>query len=72
MCRAPVGECDLPEFCWGNSQYCPNDVFLQDGVECYNGQVSEINPNFPKFLDAMKFAVITLNTYSSRRNKVRI
>ena len=41
MCRAPVGECDLPEFCWGDSQYCPEDVYLQDGVECYNGQVSE-------------------------------
>ena len=39
MCRAPTGECDLPEFCWGDSQYCPEDVFLEDGVECYNGQV---------------------------------
>lgn len=40
LCRASVGECDLPEFCWGNDAQCPKDVYVQDGVDCYNGQVS--------------------------------
>ncbi|CEF59739.1 Neu3 [Strongyloides ratti] len=34
MCRLPKSECDLPEFCDGNSQYCPADFYIQDGVHC--------------------------------------
>ncbi|XP_052225376.1 disintegrin and metalloproteinase domain-containing protein 12-like isoform X2 [Dreissena polymorpha] len=38
LCRAQVGECDLPEFCLGDNPACPSDVFLQDGLQCGNGQ----------------------------------
>ncbi|XP_028254716.1 disintegrin and metalloproteinase domain-containing protein 12 isoform X2 [Parambassis ranga] len=34
MCREPLGECDLPEFCTGSSPYCPPNVFLQNGQPC--------------------------------------
>ncbi|XP_078100607.1 disintegrin and metalloproteinase domain-containing protein 12 isoform X3 [Sander vitreus] len=34
MCRDPLGECDLPEFCTGSSPYCPPNVFLQNGEPC--------------------------------------
>uniref|UniRef100_A0A0N5BJR2 Peptidase M12B domain-containing protein n=1 Tax=Strongyloides papillosus TaxID=174720 RepID=A0A0N5BJR2_STREA len=34
MCRSPKSDCDLPEFCDGNSQYCPADFYVQDGVHC--------------------------------------
>ncbi|XP_059506835.1 disintegrin and metalloproteinase domain-containing protein 12-like isoform X3 [Stegostoma tigrinum] len=37
MCRAPMGECDLPEFCTGNFSNCPENVYLQDGHTCSNG-----------------------------------
>ncbi|XP_070767593.1 disintegrin and metalloproteinase domain-containing protein 12 [Enoplosus armatus] len=34
VCRDPLGECDLPEFCTGTSPYCPPNVFLQNGEPC--------------------------------------
>ncbi|XP_070823312.1 disintegrin and metalloproteinase domain-containing protein 15 isoform X2 [Chaetodon trifascialis] len=34
VCREPLGECDLPEFCTGASPYCPPNVFLQNGEPC--------------------------------------
>ncbi|XP_062271302.1 disintegrin and metalloproteinase domain-containing protein 12 isoform X2 [Scomber scombrus] len=34
MCREPIGECDLPEFCTGSSPHCPPNVFLQNGEPC--------------------------------------
>ncbi|XP_059144939.1 disintegrin and metalloproteinase domain-containing protein 9-like isoform X2 [Physella acuta] len=38
LCRAPGGECDLAEFCDGQSEHCPTDVFLQNGLQCKGGQ----------------------------------
>lgn len=38
QCRAASSECDLPEFCNGTTEFCPDDVFDQDGRECMAGQ----------------------------------
>uniref|UniRef100_M3ZZF7 ADAM metallopeptidase domain 15 n=1 Tax=Xiphophorus maculatus TaxID=8083 RepID=M3ZZF7_XIPMA len=37
VCREPLGECDLPEYCTGSSPHCPPNVFLQNGEACRNG-----------------------------------
>ncbi|KAK8395223.1 hypothetical protein O3P69_006145 [Scylla paramamosain] len=37
-CRSSVHECDLPEYCTGDSEYCPSDVFKADGHQCQHGQ----------------------------------
>ncbi|XP_013855055.1 disintegrin and metalloproteinase domain-containing protein 15, partial [Austrofundulus limnaeus] len=37
VCREPLGDCDLPEFCTGSSPYCPPNVFLQNGEPCEEG-----------------------------------
>lgn len=37
VCRQPLGECDLPEYCTGSSPYCPPNVFLQNGEACQDG-----------------------------------
>lgn len=36
VCRASAGECDLPEYCTGASQDCPDDSFQMNGKPCYN------------------------------------
>ncbi|KAF7991409.1 hypothetical protein HCN44_002971 [Aphidius gifuensis] len=38
QCRSSNHECDLPEYCTGSSEYCPNDVFKIDGDSCSNGK----------------------------------
>ena len=40
LCRAAASECDLPEFCHGNTEWCPSDVHKQNGLTCDNEQVS--------------------------------
>ncbi|KAL0129837.1 hypothetical protein PUN28_001827 [Cardiocondyla obscurior] len=37
-CRSAEHECDLPEFCTGQSEYCPSDVFKMDGETCSVGK----------------------------------
>jgi len=46
-CRKTQGTCDLPEFCTGNSEYCPGDVHKLNGLKCESpsGQVSGLNSN---------------------------
>ncbi|XP_076058240.1 uncharacterized protein LOC143035271 [Oratosquilla oratoria] len=36
-CRPSVHECDLDEYCSGDSEYCPDDVHKEDGHECSRG-----------------------------------
>jgi hypothetical protein len=33
-CRDATGLCDLPEYCTGNSEFCPEDVHKLNGVKC--------------------------------------
>ncbi|XP_043237153.1 platelet binding protein GspB-like [Amphibalanus amphitrite] len=47
-CRPARGECDLPEFCTGESNRCPGDVHKLNGLSCgsekahcYDGQCSD-------------------------------
>lgn len=37
-CRAAGTECDLPEFCTGESEFCPADFFKRDTEPCDNGE----------------------------------
>ncbi|KAK3551142.1 hypothetical protein QTP70_013907, partial [Hemibagrus guttatus] len=37
LCREPLGDCDLPEYCTGASPHCPPNVFLQNGETCQDG-----------------------------------
>uniref|UniRef100_A0A1A8H672 A disintegrin and metalloproteinase domain 15 n=1 Tax=Nothobranchius korthausae TaxID=1143690 RepID=A0A1A8H672_9TELE len=37
VCREPLGDCDLPEYCTGSSPYCPPNVFQQNGEPCEDG-----------------------------------
>ncbi|XP_037018383.2 disintegrin and metalloproteinase domain-containing protein 15 isoform X1 [Artibeus jamaicensis] len=38
QCRPARGDCDLPEFCSGDSSRCPPDISLGDGEPCAGGQ----------------------------------
>uniref|UniRef100_A0A182P8X1 Disintegrin and metalloproteinase domain-containing protein 12 n=1 Tax=Anopheles epiroticus TaxID=199890 RepID=A0A182P8X1_9DIPT len=38
VCRQADGECDLPEYCSGESEYCPGDVFKRDTEICDGGK----------------------------------
>uniref|UniRef100_A0A182QR87 Disintegrin and metalloproteinase domain-containing protein 12 n=1 Tax=Anopheles farauti TaxID=69004 RepID=A0A182QR87_9DIPT len=38
VCRRADGECDLPEYCSGESEYCPGDVFKRDTESCDGGK----------------------------------
>ncbi|XP_044540549.1 disintegrin and metalloproteinase domain-containing protein 15-like isoform X2 [Gracilinanus agilis] len=38
LCRPARGDCDLPEFCSGDSGQCPSDVSLGDGEPCAGGK----------------------------------
>ncbi len=55
-CRRSDHECDLPEFCTGESEHCPKDVYKVDGTSCKFGrafcyQVRERKKLLLKFLN---------------------
>ncbi|KAF6092063.1 hypothetical protein HJG60_000285 [Phyllostomus discolor] len=37
VCRQQENTCDLPEWCNGTSNHCPEDVYVQDGFPCEDG-----------------------------------
>lgn len=37
-CRSSIGECDLPEYCNGESEYCPLDYYKRDTEICDGGK----------------------------------
>lgn len=36
VCRKSAGDCDLPEYCTGAAEECPEDSFEMNGKPCYN------------------------------------
>ncbi|KAK3529367.1 hypothetical protein QTP70_029472 [Hemibagrus guttatus] len=36
-CRLLMNQCDLPEYCTGQSAFCPPDSYLMDGLTCEGG-----------------------------------
>lgn len=40
MCRSADYECDLPEYCTGQSEYCPPDIYKMDTEVCDEGKVN--------------------------------
>nr|XP_057919908.1 disintegrin and metalloproteinase domain-containing protein 19 isoform X2 [Doryrhamphus excisus] len=38
LCRAPSGQCDLPEYCDGKAETCPANFYLVDGTSCADGK----------------------------------
>lgn len=34
VCRDSKNECDIPEYCTGDSGECPKDVFMKNGNQC--------------------------------------
>jgi hypothetical protein len=36
ICRPARSDCDIPEYCTGQSPFCPADIHLKNGIPCGN------------------------------------
>ncbi|XP_076367803.1 disintegrin and metalloproteinase domain-containing protein 12-like [Tachypleus tridentatus] len=54
ICRNAMSECDLPEFCDGKSEFCPDDVQVQFGTECGDGKAYCYNGHCRSHADQCK------------------
>ncbi|XP_072523502.1 zinc metalloproteinase-disintegrin-like ohanin [Salminus brasiliensis] len=50
MCRTSATECDLPEYCTGLSEKCPEDGFKMNGIRCSSGDSYCYNGQCPTHL----------------------
>uniref|UniRef100_A0A9J7ZC07 ADAM metallopeptidase domain 8b n=2 Tax=Cyprinus carpio TaxID=7962 RepID=A0A9J7ZC07_CYPCA len=50
LCRAPENECDIPEYCTGLSEHCPENDFKMNGIPCSSGQGYCYNGQCPTHL----------------------
>uniref|UniRef100_A0A672KVN3 ADAM metallopeptidase domain 8b n=1 Tax=Sinocyclocheilus grahami TaxID=75366 RepID=A0A672KVN3_SINGR len=50
LCRAPANECDVPEYCTGLSEQCPENDFKMNGIPCSPGQGYCYNGQCPTHL----------------------
>lgn len=41
-CRAAKGPCDFAEYCDGKKEFCPADVYVENGLQCKDGAVSAL------------------------------
>nr|XP_056707592.1 disintegrin and metalloproteinase domain-containing protein 20-like [Euleptes europaea] len=68
VCRKRSSICDLPEYCTGISEWCPEDVYLQDGAPCqddafcYQGECSTHN-NLCKMIFGKQATVAPLGCF---------
>ena len=38
-CREAADVCDLGEYCDGQTEFCPSDVYVADGTDCQTDEV---------------------------------
>ncbi|XP_048026755.1 disintegrin and metalloproteinase domain-containing protein 8 [Megalobrama amblycephala] len=50
LCRAAVNECDVPEYCTGLSEKCPENDFKMNGIPCSSGKGYCYNGQCPTLL----------------------
>lgn len=46
VCREAGNSCDLPEYCSGESEWCPADVFKTDGETCYTQEGYKVRSKY--------------------------
>ncbi|KAJ8404787.1 hypothetical protein AAFF_G00331740 [Aldrovandia affinis] len=78
-CRKSVNVCDLPEFCNGQSAFCPEDFYIMDGhacaadtAYCYEGRCQTYDHQCQQIFgnEARKAADICFRVINARGNQI--